>query len=605
MTNHAETEYASRISAAWRGSLALGELIDYGNLLSDAGKPELAIVLFQTWLDHNETQFNHLVLFNLGATCNLIGRLDDAKHAYRRAIELSPSFVQPHFNLGMIHERLKQPQSALAEWLWVAHTVSPRDEANAGLRLMAMKNLGRLYEAERQFGDALDWLGKCLAVDPNQPDVLQHWIFLRAKTCEWPVYIPVPGVSPELMRDSTSALAMISQSDDPDAQLAAAVRYVEEKVDASLPALSDGGGYGHRKLRIGYLSSDFCLHPVSMLTVEMFELHDRERFEVFGYCWSPEDGTPLRDRVIASMDHFERINQLDDDAAARLIRAHEIDILVDLHGQTFGARPNILAARPAPVQITYLGLPATTAFPFIDYVIADRYLIPETLAHCYTEKMLYMPDVYQVSDRQRVIAQAPSRESCGLPGQGFVFCSFNNNYKFNPEMFDTWMNILKRVPGSVLWLLADNRWAEANLRKEAAARGVDGQRLVFAPRAAPDVFLARLGIADLFLDSFPFNAGTTANDALWAGLPLLTCSGRAFASRMAGALLTAAGLAELTTTNFSDYEEKAVALASTPHALEQVRAVLRSAKESGPLFDTPRFVRNLEERLWQLADMPA
>jgi predicted O-linked N-acetylglucosamine transferase (SPINDLY family) len=430
--------------------------------------------------------------------------------------------------------------------------------------------------------------------------VLHHWVFLRAKQCEWPVYAPVDGVDPELMRQSTSALAMIALSEDPEVQLAAARNYVRNKINCDVPALSGSNAYGHKKIRIAYLSSDFCLHPVAMLTAELFELHDRDRFEVYGYCWSREDGSAIRKRIIRSMDHFEPIHELSDETAAKLIREQEIDILIDLHGQTLGARANLLAYRPAPIQITYLGLPATTGFPFIDYVIADRFLIPQESAQFYTEKPLYMPDVYQVSDRKRVCAPVPSRESCGLPSDGFVFCSFNNNYKFTPEIFGIWMNILRRVPGSVLWLLADNPWAEANLRKEAGRLGVDQSRLVFAPRVAPEIYLARYGVADLFLDTFPFNAGTTANDALWMGLPVLTYSGRSFASRMAGALLTAAEQNELITYNLHDYEEKAVALANAPGKCRRIRKNLKEVRESGKLFDVQRFVGNLEEHFGRL-----
>jgi predicted O-linked N-acetylglucosamine transferase (SPINDLY family) len=334
--------------------------------------------------------------------------------------------------------------------------------------------------------------------------------------------------------------------------------------------------------------------------VQLFELHDREHFEVYAYDWSREDNSALRHRVIAAMDHFERIHALTDEQAARLIRRDEIDILIDLQGQTLGARANMLAWRPAPIQITYLGLPATTGLPFIDHVIADRFLIPESAQAFYSEKPLYLPDVYQVSDRQRQHSAPPTRASCGLPDDAFVFCSFNNNYKYTPEMFSAWMNILRRVPGSVLWLLADNTWAEENLRREALVRGVDAARLVFAPRALPPDYLARYAVADLFLDAYPFNGGTTANDALWMGLPVLTRSGQTFASRMAGALLTAAGLPELITTEVAAYEEKAVQLATTPGACAALRRQLQEVHEHGALFDTPRFVRHLEHALQQL-----
>jgi predicted O-linked N-acetylglucosamine transferase (SPINDLY family) len=247
------------------------------------------------------------------------------------------------------------------------------------------------------------------------------------------------------------------------------------------------------------------------------------------------------------------------------------------------------------VQITYLGQPATTGFPFIDYVIADKFLIPEESAQYYSEKPLYMPDVYQVSDRKRLAGPKPTRQSCGLPETGFVFCSFNNNYKLTPEMFDVWMSILRRVPGSVLWLLADNQWAEDNLRLEAQARSIDASRLVFAGRVSPENYLARYLIADLFLDSFPFNAGTTANDALFMGLPVLTCSGRSFASRMAGALLTAAGCPGLITPDFESYLRKSIELAESPTLCLELKASLAKSLDCGVLFDTNLFTRSLEK----------
>jgi predicted O-linked N-acetylglucosamine transferase (SPINDLY family) len=393
---------------------------------------------------------------------------------------------------------------------------------------------------------------------------------------------------------------MLSVSDDPRDQLHAAQQFVETKLAKNLPQLTHGQSYGHRKLRVGYCSSDFCLHPVSLLTVQLFELHNREAFEVYGFCWSPEDGSATRQRVKQGMDHFFSIHQLSDEEAARLIRSHEIDILVDLQGQTSGARANILGYRPAPIQITYLGLPATTGLPSIDYVIADEFLIPRSEAQFYSEKPLYMPQVYQVSDRKRVQGPRPTRASCGLPEQGFVFCSFNNSYKYTPEVFAVWLSLLRQVPGSVLWLLADNPWAEKNLRQVAESQGFAPERLVFATRVSPENYLARYLVADLFLDTFPFNAGTTANDCLWMGCPLVTYTGRSFGARMAGALLTAAGLPELITYNLADYEALALALANDPARCAALRATLGTVRESGVLFDTPRFVRDLEERFQDL-----
>ena len=603
--SHMETKFVQHIKSAWRGNLGIVDLVAFADELQDAGQLELVAVLYQTWLACNKTPGNHFVHFNLGVTLSTLGNPGAAKDAYIRAIELSPLFVPPHLNLGNIYEQLGQLNAAIDKWSWVLDNTSTAKPDECSWRLLALNNLGRLLEINRDYGKAFEHLSESLRIEPNQPDVLHHWVFLRAKQCIWPVHAPDSGIEMDLMRKSTSALAMIALSDDPAAQLNAATNYVTKKLNYNVPALSASRSCGHTKIRVAYLSSDFCLHPVGMLTVELFELHDRQNFEIYGFCWSKDDQSALRQRIIQSMDFFYKIGDLTDEAAAKLIREHEIDILVDLHGQTLGARPCLLAYRPAPIQITYLGLPATTGLPFIDYMIVDRFLVPEELVDYYSEKPIYMPDVYQVSDRKRLSAPAPTRDACGLPQDGFVFCSFNNNYKYTPEMFTVWMNILRRVPGSVLWLLSDNMWAESNMRREAAARGIDCRRLIFASRVAPEAYLARYGAADLFLDSFPFNAGTTANDALWMGLPVLTRSGRTFASRMAGALLTAAGLPELITYDFTAYEEKAVELANAPQRCQLLRKRLRQIREDGVLFDTARFTRNLEAHFARLVGAPS
>lgn len=593
------TDYAGIIHLIWNRQLEFPQLLNYAATLENAGLHGLVAVLYQTWIQRNSA-YEAVACFNLGVTLTNEGELGSARDIYQRAIARAPDFLQPRFNLATVLERLGQIDAALEEWAWVVEHASPDKADERELLLATLNNLGRVHESRKQYADALDCLNRSLALDPAQTDVLHHWIFIREKQCLWPVYEPVAGVDPELMRRSTSALAMLSLSDDPEAQLAAAKSYAARKIPADLPQLAPEEGYRHERIRIGYCSSDFCLHPVSMLTVELFELHDRDRFEIYAFCWSPEDGSALRKRVVGAFDHYIRIDALDEEASARLIREHEIDILIDLHGQTRGGRIQMLAYRPAPLQITYLGLPATTGLPSIDYVIADRFLIPEDHARYYSETPLYMPDVYQVSDRKRLCAPPPSRQSCGLPAQGFVFCSLNNNNKYTPEVFATWMNILRRVPDSVLLLLADNPWAKANLRKEATGHGIDENRLFFAARVLPEQYLARYSVVDLFLDTFPFNAGTTANDALWMGLPVLTLSGRCFASRMAGALLTAAGLPELITCDLQSYEDKAVELASTPGACQRLREHLVEQRESGVLFDTPRFVRNLEQKLAEL-----
>lgn len=600
LSSTVDENFSTAILLAWYGKLNVAQLMDQAASLEARQLAPLAAVLYDTWLKRNSTPQNHFIWFNLGVSLFSQGDTIGAKNAYEQAIALVSNFSQPRFNLGLVEERLGNTDAAIQHWRWVVDNISHEDAQARPIVVSSLNNLGRVLEDKRNYALASEYLTQSLHLEPNQPEVLHHWIFLREKQCAWPIYLPMEGVSLEQLRASTSALAMLSISDNPEEQLTAACNYSSKKIPSDLPKLAPHRNYGHRKIRIGYCSSDFCLHPVALLTAELFECHNRDQFEIYGFCWSPEDGSEVRQRIINAMDHFMRIGTLTDEAAAQLIREHEIDILVDLHGQTKGARATILAYRPAPIQVTYLGLPATTGLPCVDYVIADEFLIPRKLAKFYSEKPLYMPDVYQVSDRRRQSSPPPTRETCGLPEDAFVFCCFNNNYKYTPEVFGAWLNILHRVPNSILWLLSDNQWSESNLRNEAERRGIDSNRLIFSPRVSPADYLARFTAADLFLDSFPFNAGTTANDALWMGLPVLTLSGRSFASRMAGALLTAAGLESLITYNLSDYENKAVELASAGNHCQDLKQHLRTIQEHGVLFDTALFTKNLEGKFKKL-----
>ncbi|MDP9656808.1 UNVERIFIED_ORG: putative O-linked N-acetylglucosamine transferase (SPINDLY family) [Pseudomonas putida] len=577
------------------------KLLETADRLNGAQRVNDVATLYQRWLQHCHSSVNYIIQFNLGATLSQLGQIEAAEAAYRAAIAQNPEFAQAWFNLGTLLERQNKPQEALAIWQSMLDDRMVDATQSRELYLMTCNNLGRLFEETRQLQKSEAILRTSLDADPNQPKVIQHWVHLRQKQCVWPVYEPPAGLTRGDLLKASSPLALLAGSDDPGLQLAAAVHFVKERVNVRVPALASAQGYGHQKLRIGFLSSDFCLHAVSLLTVELFELIDRQRFEVYGFCWSREDGSALRERVRQAMDHFVRIDAMDDATAAQCIRNHEIDILIDLHGLTSGARPDIPAYRPAAVQMTYLGFPGSTGLPGIDYVIADRYLIPDSEKAYYSETPLYLAQIYQCSDRQRPVAALPTRAECGLPQERFVFCSFNNNYKFNEEVFDCWMRILQRAPDSVLWLLADNQWAQENLCARAQAHGVDPARLLFAPRVAPEQYLARYSAADLFLDAYPFNAGTTANDALWMGLPVLTRSGRTFASRMAGSLLTALDLPELITTTLAEYEERAVELATRADLLPGLRERLHRGREHSALFDTPRFVRDFEDAISSVA----
>jgi predicted O-linked N-acetylglucosamine transferase (SPINDLY family) len=590
------------VELAEQGALPIIELFTVCGALQDVGELQRATLMYQLWLSRTASPVAYAVLFNYGVCLAELKDDAAAEDAYRKSLALKPDFIEAHMNLGTLLERKGEVPEALALWNNVTAIANPAVPADRPFHIQALNNLGRVMELRKQFSEAANLLSRSLELDPAQPKVITHLVHLRQKMCQWPVFAPLPGLSSAALRESTSALAMLSASDDPAEQLATAQRFVDEKVmKLTDTPLAPAEGYRHSRLRVGYLSSDLCSHAVSILTAELYELHDRSRVEVYAFSWSREDGTPLRARVKQAMDHYIPITQLNDEQAARLIREHEIDILVDLHGLTLGTRPDILSWRPAPVQLTYLGFPGPTALPGIDYVIADKFVLPPELSQHFTEKPLYMPNCFQINDRQREVGPRPTRAECGLPEDKFVFCSFNSNFKITEEMFASWMRILARAPDSVLWLVSDHESVRSNLRNAAQAAGIDPQRLLFAERVSPANYLARFQCADLFLDTMPFNAGTTASDALWGGLPILTCAGHTFSARMAGSLLLAVNMPQLITHDLASYEEKAVELAHQPATIAALKQQLADERQTCALFDTPQFVRDLESAYERIA----
>lgn len=573
--------------------LPLSELMEAAQKLQAQGQMETAAGLYRQWLQGNDSAARHVAWFNLGTLLNSLGRTEEVEQAYREALALRPDFAQAHLNLGHQLERRGQVEAALAHWRQV---IALDPAPDLPVRLHAINNCARLLEVQRRYPEAQAYMAQSLALKPDQRDVIQHFVHLRQKQCQWPLYAPVARCTPNQLLTGTSALAMLSASDDPALQLMAAQRFVHERVP-KMPdqPLHARGPARSGKVRIGYLSGDLCLHAVGLLTVELLELHDRERFEVFGFCWSRDDGTPLRARILKALDHHVRIGGLDDERAATLITQLGIDVLIDLQGLTNGARPGILARRPAPVQVSYLGFPGCSAVPGVDWIVADPYVMPPALLPFHTEQPLVVPHCYQVSDRQREIGPTPTRAAAGLPEDAFVYCSFNNNFKFTEEVFSGWMRVLGQVPGSVLWLLADNEWAKENMLRQADAAGVARERLIFAPRVAPADYLARFQLADLVLDTFPYNAGTTASDVLWMGTPILTRSGRSYISRMAGSLLHAVGLPELAVDTAEAYERMAVTLGRQPQRIASYKRYLAEEGRRSRLFDIPARVRDLED----------
>ena len=584
------------------GQMPLAELLDRAQAWQDGGRAADAVALYALWIAHTDSPFRHVACFNQGTVLATLNRDTEAEAAYQQALALQPHFPQARLNLGHALERRGEHEAALAQWQGVVNDTREAGPDQRDLCLHALNNLARLNEQLRRFDVAEAHMRDSLRIKPDQFDVIQHHVHIRQKQCEWPLYEAVGEVTPNQMLIGTSPLAMLSVSDDPALQLLAAQRFVHERVPKP-PAtpLHASGPRREGRLRIGYLSGDLCMHAVGLLTAELFELHDRARFETWAFCWSREDGSALRQRLISAFDHHVRIGSLDDTTAARLIAGLGIDVLVDLQGLTNGARPQILALRPAPVQVSYLGFPGTCALPGVDWIVADRFVMPEALLPYCTEKPLYLPHCYQVSDRQREVGAVPSRAQYGLPEDAFVYCSFNNNFKFTDSVFATWMRVLHEVPGSVLWLLADNEWAQAHMLAAADAHGVARERLIFAPRVAPPDYLARFALADLMLDTFPYNAGTTASDALWMGLPILTLSGRSYISRMAGSLLTAVGLPDLVTEAQPHYERLAIQIGRQPQRAASYRRYLQEHGRQSPLFDMPALVRDLEAEFERLA----
>ena len=416
--------------------------------------------------------------------------------------------------------------------------------------------------------------------------------------CNWSDLVEsFENISKKIMANEKviNPFPLLSLTDDAMLQKKSSAIYAQDKYPFNPILGSILNRSKNEKIRLGYFSADFKNHPVAFLIAELFEIHDRSQFEIYAFSLI-KAADEMRGRLQLAFDHSIEIQAMTDIEIAQLSRSLNIDIAVDLTGFTKDSRTGIFSYRAAPIQVNYLGYPGTMGADYIDYIIADKTLIPLDTQSSYTEKVVYLPNSYQVNDRKRAISEKQfTRHELGLPEDGFVFCCFNNNFKILPATFTSWMRILKAVEGSVLWLLQDNPWAVENLKKEALKQGVDAQKLVFAERMPLPEHLARHRQADLFLDTLPYNAHTTTSDALWAGLPVLTLMGQSFASRVAASLLNAIGLTELITNTQEEYEALAIELAQNPHKLAEIKLKLTNNRLITPLFDTPLFTKNLED----------
>jgi protein O-GlcNAc transferase len=624
--------------AALRGSGALGLALD--SYQRAAG------------LDPNNVN----ALCNLGGLLLNLGQAEQGQAAYARAAAIAPNFAEAFSGLARAQVLLDHPMEAVGNAERAISLRPGLAEAHAN-RGFALETLGRDAEAKASYErarsldpdlplkfltrgllltglgrtpEALVYYNSCLALDPTIAEahrrIGQEWLpqdparalesletamtlepsdvearnllFQAAmQCCDWD---RSAGAAEALAADvaagnaAGSPFALLSLTDSPSLHRKAAEVWARQHFPAAAKPLARGP-YNHDRLRVGYVSADFHLHATSILAASVFELHDRSRIEAFAIAIDPAPDDPMRERLRRGFEHYLDVVNLDDDTIAAVIREREIDILVDLKGFTVQARTGVFARRPAPLQVSWLGYPGSMGAPYYDYILADAQVIPARDEHHYSEAVVRLPGSYQPNDPGRPIGEQPhGRTAFGLPAEGFVFCCFNAAYKITPEQFGAWMRILQAVEGSVLWLLAANDAAQANLVREAQKRGIDPSRLVFAPRVLQDEHLARQAMADLFLDTLPYGAHTTASDALWGGLPVLTRFGESFPSRVGASLLSAVGLPELITRSAEEYEASAVALARDPARLAALREKLTANRRTCALFDSVSFARHLE-----------
>lgn len=583
-------------------------LINAIERLLATGEQDHALRFYDAWLRHHPVDpFRHFACFNYGSLLLQTGHLVDAVRMFTETLQLDANFMPAHINVGLALERLGHLDIAVAHWLQVVNHAGPIDASYLTHKPVALKHLGRIYQRAGDVASAEEALRQCLIIDPHQHDVIQHWIILRLRQCKWPAVEPWDKVTRSILMEAIDPLGLAIYADDPMFQLAHVWKTFERAVPRS-PTPHTVGRWPipepaiarTRPLRIGYVSPDLRGHAVGFLTVEMFGLHDRSKFEIFTYYSGPIQPDETQARIRQSTDHWTEIRGWTDRQTACRIIADEIDILVDLGGHTDGSPLPAIALRPAPVIVNWLGYPGTMGTPHHQYIIADEMIIPPSYEKYFSERVMRLP-CYQPTDRKRIIGTIPTRTEVGLPENALVYCCFNGSQKLTSAMFQCWMAILVRIPDSILWLLSCDEATDNRLRQRATDHGVSPDRLVFAKRTLNPDHLARFPLADLFLDTSPYGAHTTASDAMWMGLPVLTMAGHNFASRVCASLVTAAGLPELVCTSRAAYVDIAVALGTQPDRLLALRDRLQAGRDRCTLFDTPLLVARLEalyQQMW-------
>jgi len=489
-----------------------------------------------------------------------------------------------------LHEKRGQETLALQEWLRLINRRYLDQPPSDEFLTMALNHIGRLQENLKNYDQAEEALEQSLLVNPAQPGVIQHWVHIRQKACKWPVYKPLAGVDIADMKRYTSPLAMLALSDDPAEQLLTAQSFVSRTYEFKEEQLY--GSYQHDRLRIGYVSGDFREHAVGFLLPAMLAGHDKNEYELYGYDFSKDEQTDVRQQILSHFDHFKSIHQMTDRAAAEQIRFDEIDVLIDLHGLSNGARPGIFALHPAPRQGTYLGFIGSTGMPWLDFVVADPVVLPEELTPYFSEKPLYLEGSFLPRVSYAAKDSHFTRSQFGIPHGAFAMGALGNTYKITPDMFEVWMRLLKRIPGSIICLIDDSKAGTSNLRAQAVKHGISQDQLIFLPRTPHANFCGLLALMDVYLDTFPYNCGSTTNDVIHAGIPLVSLHGKTMVSRMGLSVLTSLGMGENATQSFEDYEEKVVDIALQKNAWHLSLATMPSG--SLPMGQALKELHNLK-----------
>lgn len=586
--------------------LSLIDLLKFVESLTSTGRSHDAIQLYKTWIAYNETHpALKMVYFNYSVLLRQLDDLAGSINAMQAALRYDAEFGPAHINLGRAYEDSGLAPLAIQQWQSFAEVTKESTPDRVSYRLMALQHIGRVMENASLMEEAEAALWQAMELRPEKLESGQHWSALRQRQCKWPILTPSSHVTMRQLTDSMSPLTLGCYSDDPMYQLAKACEYAKGFVgrpdirDFPRGKVRQKSGTGQR-LRVGYVSSDLRDHAVGFALREVLELHDKKSVEIYAYyCGDPVTNDPTQTRMKAVVDCWRDIGALSDEAAARQISSDDVDILIDVNGFTKHARTKIFAYRPAPVIVNFCGYPGSMGTPFHQYMIADMQIVPPSSEIYYSEKVLRIA-CNQPLDRKRVIAERPSRQECGLPEDAFVFACFNGMQKITPATFGHWMKILLETPGSILWLLSGSEKTDQRLRELAEAAGVSADRIFFAPKAANAKHLARIAVADLFLDTFPYGAHSTAGDSLTAGLPVLTFPGKSFAARFCSSVVSAAGVSELLCKNPEDYIAKAIGFARKPATLKKLRDKLEANREKSVLRDIPGTARRLEELYWQM-----